>query len=326
MSDYRDRPWPSAHDIHTAALRAGGVTLARTARGRHVDAVRVGTDRRSLFVTAGVHGAERMNPAATARLLAELVDAPELHRDWTGRLRLVLLPLVNPDGYELWRRANDVTWAETVRAGRAEADRDATGGPLGPPDHYYTGPVVFDGVDYRDRPGFDIARDLEHSTRTVTPGGRRRWGYTVESRALLAEFERARAEDPGLLYLDLHCQRDGYRPVDSERTVEWSVVADERDPGAARRARRFAGGIVAGVRGRRGTVVATTYPGFSGAPRPDVPAVLSEVSGLPHEPLSRPIDALVQLGYDVLLSAIHVAAGITEADSGPYDGLPATDR
>lgn len=320
---YTDIPWPSPHDVAAAAEAAGGEVIGTSGQGRAIHAISHGQGTRALYVVAGVHGAERINVAAATRLLRELAADPATHDSWAKNARLILIPLLNPDGYTLGRRGTVATWEQTVTAGLG--DTSTEWGRSQPPAHYYRGPIVFDGVDYSDEPGFDIARDLPQSTQSLTPDGQPRWGFTPEARLLGEHLEQVHRDHPNVILLDLHAQRDGYTPINSQDPVRWSTIVTGGDDETRERAAAVIGGVAASLQHDSGITI-SHYPRYSGAPQNQIPAILSEVSGLPHEPLSFPIVEQIELSYQILVRSLEVSAGQRPPDANAYHALPATDR
>lgn len=102
------------------------VTLGRSVEGRSIDAyVGAGPSSNTTMLLGGVHGDEPKS-VFIARLFIDLLEAaPEAH----ARVRWVVIPVVNPDGYERRRRRNtslvDInrnfptkTWCRTPRRSR----------------------------------------------------------------------------------------------------------------------------------------------------------------------------------------------------------------
>ena len=67
-----------------------------------------------VVVTGAIHGNERTGVEAQLALLKSLGTDNPASREILQGVTLVAIPMLNPDGVELNRRINDVTWAETV--------------------------------------------------------------------------------------------------------------------------------------------------------------------------------------------------------------------
>lgn len=77
--------------------------------GRPIPMIRIGLGVESLVLTAGIHGQEYVNPVLLIRMAEEYCRAYEENlslgaysiRTLLNRCSIVILPLVNPDGYEV---------------------------------------------------------------------------------------------------------------------------------------------------------------------------------------------------------------------------------
>lgn len=76
--------------------------------GREIPMLILGNGERSTIITGGVHGRENKNPAVLIRMaddyVSRLNNHPKLQQE-----KLFLIPLLNPDGYEI-ARLRDVSW------------------------------------------------------------------------------------------------------------------------------------------------------------------------------------------------------------------------
>ena len=99
-------------DLAAAATRWGAVDTLADVEGFPIHALRFGTparDRPALLVTGGVHGLERIGTHVAIAFLTSLVARlrwDELLHEALGRARIIVVPLVNPVGMALGRRAN----------------------------------------------------------------------------------------------------------------------------------------------------------------------------------------------------------------------------
>lgn len=134
-----------------AAASHGRVTVdvvGRTQLGRELYAARVGTGDRVLLVQSAIHGNERTGTEALLGILRHLGTSgdPATVRALRG-ITLVAMPMVNPDGGEINRRANVISWDQVVARHPQLA---------GAPRAWYH---VLSG-DGHALPGFDLNRDF----------------------------------------------------------------------------------------------------------------------------------------------------------------------
>lgn len=115
--------WTSYSDLRrvldrierTSKGRVSVESIATTHRGRDVLAARVGTGERVALITGAIHGNERTGVEALLSILTNLGTSnnPEVVA-LLKEVTLVAIPMLNPDGVELNRRINDISWADTV--------------------------------------------------------------------------------------------------------------------------------------------------------------------------------------------------------------------
>ncbi len=101
--------------LRTLADCYGEFSLCRRAGesqdGRPVFLYRLGFGRKSLVVSAGIHGREGVNPVLLLRMIEDYSQAFRFRRKISGRdvsgllkaYSILFIPLVNPDGYEIAR-------------------------------------------------------------------------------------------------------------------------------------------------------------------------------------------------------------------------------
>ncbi|MGH8867710.1 MAG: M14 family zinc carboxypeptidase [Actinomycetes bacterium] len=122
--------------------------VGQTQRGRDLYAARVGTGDRVLLVQSAIHGNERTGTEALLGILKDLGTSQDAATLETLRnITIVAMPMVNPDGGELNRRMNAISWDEVA----AEYPQLA-----GAPRAWYHR-LSGDGID---QPGFDLNRDF----------------------------------------------------------------------------------------------------------------------------------------------------------------------
>lgn len=99
-------------ELATAATRWGAVDTLANVEGVPIHALRFGTVDRAapaLLVTGGVHGLERIGTHVAIAFLTSLVARlrwDDLLHEALSRARILVVPLVNPIGMALGRRAN----------------------------------------------------------------------------------------------------------------------------------------------------------------------------------------------------------------------------
>lgn len=128
----------------TSQGRVSVESIATTHRGRDVLAARVGTGDKVAVITGAIHGNERTGVEALLSILGNLgsSNSPEV-KALLEEVTLVAIPMLNPDGVELNRRINDISWADTVaQFPQLEGAR---------PAWYYRG---------SNPPGYDLNRDF----------------------------------------------------------------------------------------------------------------------------------------------------------------------
>lgn len=194
-------------------------------RGREIWSARVGTGPKVVLLTSEIHGNEKTGTDALLEVLRWVgtTESPKA-RQWRNELTIVAIPKMNPDGAELDRRGNDMTWAEVTA--RFPQLRGAQ-----PSWNYYVDRTL-QGDDYTATPGFDVNRDyhpdLDYSPKAEDfPGDSSQTGWylspetrTVRDvyRSLQREFGRVDT------YVDLHHQGSCYvMPDDPSSYVTMSL-------------------------------------------------------------------------------------------------------
>jgi hypothetical protein len=122
--------------------------IGTTNLGRELWAVRVGTGDRVLMVQSAIHGNERTGTEALLGILRQLGGSNDAAtQDLLSEVTFVALPMVNPDGGELNRRMNVISWDDVV-----ESHPQLEGAPRA---WYHR--LSGDGINL---PGFDLNRDF----------------------------------------------------------------------------------------------------------------------------------------------------------------------
>jgi hypothetical protein len=169
--------------------------VGQTAEGRDIHTARVGTGERVLIVQSAIHGNERTGTEALLGLLSDLAtgDDPDTRRALEG-VTLVAMPMVNPDGGELNRRTNVLSWDDVV-AQYPQLD--------GAPPAWYHRPSNL-GINL---PGFDLNRDFNADLNYV-PRAEDLPGVDTDAGFYLAPESRAIRD----VYVDL---REEFGNVDA---------------------------------------------------------------------------------------------------------------
>ncbi len=191
----------SLHQIEESSNGRVDVTqIGTTTQGREMWAARVGTGDRVLMVQSAIHGNERTGTEALLGILRDLGASQDAAtRELLSSVTFVALPMVNPDGGELNRRMNVVSWDQVVETYPQLADA--------PPAWYHR--LSGDGIDL---PGFDLNRDfhpdLDYAPQAShLPGRQEDPGFYLspESRAIRDLYVDLRAEFGGVdAVVDLH--------------------------------------------------------------------------------------------------------------------------
>src|SRR5680860_990631 len=122
--------------------------VGRTVQGRELWSARVGTGDRVLLVQSAIHGNERTGTEALLGILKDLGTSNDAATKETFRnITIVAMPMVNPDGGELNRRINVISWDQVV---------DQFPQLEGAPRAWYHS-LSGDGIPL---PGFDLNRDF----------------------------------------------------------------------------------------------------------------------------------------------------------------------
>lgn len=122
--------------------------VGRTNLGRDLYTARVGTGERVLLVQSAIHGNERTGTEALLGILKKLGSSNDpVTKRALENVTLVAMPMANPDGAELNRRTNVISWDEVEdQFPQLEGSNRAW---------YHR--LTSDGIDL---PGFDLNRDF----------------------------------------------------------------------------------------------------------------------------------------------------------------------
>lgn len=163
--------------------------------GRELWSARVGTGERVLMVQSAIHGNERTGTEALLGVLTDLGTSQDAAtKKLLSKVTLVALPMVNPDGGELNRRINVISWEDVADTFPQLADAPRAW------YHYLNG----DGIDL---PGFDLNRDF-NADLDYTPQPQDLPGQQVDAGFFLSPEARAIRD----VYVDL---REEFGMVDA---------------------------------------------------------------------------------------------------------------
>lgn len=199
-------------------------SIGRSNRGREIWSARVGEGEKVVMLVSEIHGNEKTGTDAILDLL-EWVGTKDTRkaRLWREELTIVAIPKMNPDGAELDRRGNDLTWQEVqARFPQLRESEQAW--------NYYDSPRT--GDDYGTTPGFDTNRDFNPDLNYVPqaedfPGtsAETGWYITPEARTVRDVYQGLTAEFGEVdTYVDLHHQGACYvMPEDPDEFVTMSI-------------------------------------------------------------------------------------------------------
>ena len=108
--------WPSLQAIERRSHGRVDVEKAgRTTEGRTLWRARAGNGKKVVLVTSAIHGNERTGTEALLQILNRLGTSQDRHtRALLRQVTFVAMPMVNPDGGELNRRANVISWDQVT--------------------------------------------------------------------------------------------------------------------------------------------------------------------------------------------------------------------
>jgi hypothetical protein len=224
FTDYRELSVELGRLARVSNGRVQVATAGQSNRGRTIWRATVGTGPKVMLVSSEIHGNEKTGTDALLRILDYLGTSESAQaKRIRAAVTFVAVPKLNPDGAELDRRGNDLSWAEVQQKFPQLAGRP-------PAWNYINGQQQ--GDDYRTRPGFDVNRDFHPELDYVpqaadVPGSPDRpgWFITPEARALRAVYldlkaERGKVPD---VYVDLHHQGACVRQEGSGKFLDIGV-------------------------------------------------------------------------------------------------------
>lgn len=84
------------------------VSIGSSYEGRDMKVIEIGNGDANVWIEAGIHAREWISPAVATYLIRELVENHNNHPQYINMIKIRVLPVTNPDGYEYSR--NSVTY------------------------------------------------------------------------------------------------------------------------------------------------------------------------------------------------------------------------
>lgn len=102
------RKYPNTVSVYTVGKSYEGraIKVIRINNGQHLP------NKKVIFIDAGIHAREWIAPATALYIIYQLVENMEANRQLLDKYDWIILPLVNPDGYE-YSHTNDRMWRKT---------------------------------------------------------------------------------------------------------------------------------------------------------------------------------------------------------------------
>ncbi|QED48537.1 M14 family zinc carboxypeptidase [Cytobacillus dafuensis] len=154
-------------------------TAGKTNLGRDIYKVTVGHGDKVVLIESEIHGNEKTGTVALLNILQNLGSSNSQEaKKILDELTIVVIPMMNADGSELDRRANDMDWAEVVAKFPQLAN-------VQPAWNYYNYPGSY---NYNLNPGFDVNRDFHPDLNYVPkpedfPGASNKYGWYITPEA-----------------------------------------------------------------------------------------------------------------------------------------------
>ncbi|CAG9623231.1 M14 family zinc carboxypeptidase [Sutcliffiella rhizosphaerae] len=231
--NYEELQRKLAQIAHTSKGRVSVETVGYTNQGRDIYKATVGTGDKVVLIQSEIHGNEKTGTVAILNILQKLgsSNSPDVRRI-LEELTIVAIPMLNADGSELARRANEMEWAEVVAAFPQLAN-------VSPAWNYYNTPGIW---DYDQNPGFDVNRDFNPDLNYVPqaedfPGNSSAYGWyiTPEAQTLRDVYKELKSEFGNVdVFVDLHHQGFPYVDGTDDRvtlSISGKFVTDPNGPG-----------------------------------------------------------------------------------------------
>ncbi|MEK4029129.1 M14 family zinc carboxypeptidase [Pseudobacillus sp. FSL P4-0506] len=208
-------------------------TAGYTNQGRGIYKVSVGHGKKVMLIQSEIHGNEKTGTVALLNILQTLGSSNSKEaKKILDELTIVIIPMMNADGSELSRRANDMNWEEVV----AKFPQLANAKPAW---NYYSSPGSW---DYDKKPGFDVNRDFNPDLNYVPeaedfPGASNKYGWyiTPEAQTVRDVYKDLKTQFGNVdVFVDLHHQGFPYVEGTDDRvtmSLSGKFVTNPNSPG-----------------------------------------------------------------------------------------------
>lgn len=208
-------------------------TAGKTNLGRDIYKVTVGHGEKVVLIESEIHGNEKTGTVALLNILQNLGSSNSKEaKKVLDELTIVVIPMMNADGSELDRRANDMDWAEVVAKFPQLAN-------VQPAWNYYSYPGSY---NYNLNPGFDVNRDFNPDLNYVPkpedfPGASNKFGWYITPEAqTVRDVYKGLKEQFGKVdvFVDLHHQGFPYVEGTDDRvtmSISGKFVKHPNSPG-----------------------------------------------------------------------------------------------
>jgi len=208
-------------------------TAGKTNQGRDIHKVTVGHGDKVVLIESEIHGNEKTGTVALLNILQNLGSSNSKEaKKILDELTIVVIPMMNADGSELDRRANDMDWAEVVAKFPQLAN-------VQPAWNYYNYPGSY---NYDLNPGFDVNRDFNPDLNYIPkaedfPGASNKYGWYITPEAqTLRDVYKGLKEQFGKVdvFVDLHHQGFPYVEGTDDRvtmSISGKFVKHPNSPG-----------------------------------------------------------------------------------------------
>ncbi|MED3575021.1 M14 family zinc carboxypeptidase [Cytobacillus praedii] len=208
-------------------------SAGKTNLGRDIYKVTVGHGDKVVLIESEIHGNEKTGTVALLNILQNLGSSNSKEaKKILDELTIVVIPMMNADGSELDRRANDMDWAEVVAKFPQLAN-------VQPSWNYYNYPGSY---NYDLNPGFDVNRDFNPDLNYVPkpedfPGASNKYGWyiTPEAQTLRDVYKELKEQFGKVdVFIDLHHQGFPYVEGTDDRvtmSISGKFVKHPNSPG-----------------------------------------------------------------------------------------------
>lgn len=208
-------------------------SAGKTNLGRDIYKVTVGHGDKVVLIESEIHGNEKTGTVALLNILQNLGSSNSKEaKKILDELTIVVIPMMNADGSELDRRANDMDWAEVVAKFPQLAN-------VQPSWNYYNYPGSY---NYDLNPGFDVNRDFNPDLNYVPkpedfPGASNKYGWyiTPEAQTLRDVYKELKEQFGKVdVFIDLHHQGFPYVEGTADRvtmSISGKFVKHPNSPG-----------------------------------------------------------------------------------------------